>query len=75
MGEGQQANLHGLEHVLAPSSVLGGFNLAVLRQLGFPGFGRRLQWLEKRTREMFVFLDHLDFFFPLPSSDPREICN
>lgn len=23
----------------------------------------KTQWLEKRTREMFVFLDHLDFFF------------
>lgn len=74
MGEGQQANLHGLEHVLAPPSVLGGFNLAARRQLDFPGFGRRLQWLEKRTREMFVFLDHLEFF-SFPSSDPREICN
>lgn len=74
VGEGQQATLHGLERVLAPSSVRGGFNLAALRQLDFPSFGRRLQWLEKRTRETFVFLDHLDFS-SFPSSDPREICN
>jgi hypothetical protein len=36
VGEGRQAHLHGLEHVLAPSSVLGGLNLAAPEAAGFP---------------------------------------